>query len=101
MGHMEIEKRIEDELAKIKALDSQLDAKHTPYLKNQLRRAGNNLDDALTALKHKSEATNSRDELMWLGFAEVNIQHAVEWYAKVKAACDVRGGTANIREFPV
>jgi DNA repair ATPase RecN len=94
---MQTDQQIAEERARINTLDSSLDAKRTPYLKNQLRFAGHMLDDALAALDHASKAEGNYVS-MWIDFAEMNIQNANQRRQKVQDVVNKYGGPENIVE---
>lgn len=56
----DLKKQIEDEYARITALDSKLDANRTPAAKEQLRLAKHFLDDAQSSLRdvYEGDASN-------------------------------------------
>ena len=81
--------RIEEQRARIVALDSTLDSKRTPFLKRQLLSASHRLDDATDALRYAEKAHSTKDAAMWRGFAETNIQAAVQFCQKVQEAVEL------------
>jgi hypothetical protein len=89
-------KRIEEERARIAALDSKLDANRTPYIKKQVTFAGHILDDAQAGLRHAKESPSH--EAMWFDFVEMNIQNAGSVRQRIEAVINKYGGPANIIE---
>jgi hypothetical protein len=95
---MNTDQRILEERALINALDASLDARRAPYLKSQLRFAGHMLDDAQVALAHAAKA-GPTDAGMWLGFAEINIENAIQRREKVEDVINKYGGASNVMEI--
>lgn len=89
-------KQIDEERARIEALDSSLDAQRTPYLKSQLRLALGHLDDAGDALRFA--ARPHADVARWNSFAALNIQFAVQTREAVQKLVDKYGGPNNVTE---
>lgn len=92
------EKLINEEKARIIALDSTLDQKRTPWLKGQLRLAMNKLGDARDALAFAAKAEPNY-HATWIGFADFNIRAATQAREKVQAAVDTHGGPENVIEI--
>lgn len=67
-------------------------------MKSQLHFASHMLDDATAALRHAEKAA-PKDAAMWQGFAEMNIQSAVQRRQKVQETVDMYGGPDSIIEF--
>lgn len=93
-----VERRIRKERELVTALDCTLDAKRTPYLKGQLRRAADVLDDAVEALRF-AEIAESNYVASWTGLAEMNIQVSEQLRQKVKAVVDMYGGPDQVIEI--
>jgi hypothetical protein len=70
-----LEKQVEEEYARIVALDSKLDESRTPYLKWQLRLAQHILDDTKSYLRSVKGDTNNS---YWIMFATDCLQRATE-----------------------
>ena len=92
-------RQIEEERARIVALDSTLDGQRTPYLKARLRFAGHTLDDAEDGLRYAAKAPTDYNVAMWLDFTAFNIHVAAEMRQKVKAAVDKHGGPEHVIEM--
>ena len=92
-----LEKQIEDERARIVALDSTLDAARTPYLKWQLRLAQHFLDDTKAALRDMKGDSKSA---MWVEFAANCLGRATEKRVQVEEVVKKYGGPEHIEEYP-
>lgn len=93
-----LDQRIKEERALVTVLDSTLDTKRTQYLRGQLQRAADILDDASYALRF-SEIAEPNHMAMWTGFAEINIQIAEQLRQKVTAVVEMYGGPQHLIEI--
>lgn len=89
----DLEQRIEEERARIVALDSKLDVERTPYAKEQLRLALHFLDDSKSALLTKG-GSSSAD---WLTFAKDCLQRAAQKRQQLESV--TLGGDPRIIEI--
>jgi hypothetical protein len=91
-----LEKQIEEEQGRIKALDSKLDAGRTPNLKWQLRLARHFLDDTKSALRDmKGDTSNPH----WVAFASDCLQRATEKRKQVEETVNKYGGPDKVQEM--
>ena len=94
---MEYTNRIQEVRSRLGALDVSLSVERTPYIKSQLTSARHSLDDAESALRHA--AADHSNAAMWYGFADLQIQYAVQIVEKVHEVVDTYGGSENLTEF--
>jgi len=79
-----LEKQIEEERARITALDVKLDANRTLGAKGQLRLALNFLDDTKSALRTTFKGDTSNTD--WIAFAADCLQRATQKHLLVRGA---------------
>jgi hypothetical protein len=89
-----MEKRIKEEKARITTLDST----RTPYLKHQIQSAIHWLEEAVVALR-LGERAGSNYVAVWHGFAEANIQTAVDIRKRVQGLVAAYGGPEHVLEM--
>jgi hypothetical protein len=89
-----LENQLEEERARIVALDSKLDVKLTPNAKAELRLALNFLDDTKTALRGFKGDTSNAD---WVKLATFSLQRATEKRQAVQEA--THNGDSRIIEM--
>jgi hypothetical protein len=94
MALAEVRREIEEERARIVALDSKLDVTRTPFAKAQLRAALSFLDDANTALRRNFDGDTG--SAVWIRFATDCLRRAAQKRQEVDAA--TRGGAGDIIE---
>jgi hypothetical protein len=94
---VDLEQRIATVRAAITALDAQLDANRTPYLKSQLRLALHLLDDATDGIRHATNALPAYVS-MYNSFAQSNINRAEHIRQGVEAYVSKYGGPDKITE---
>jgi hypothetical protein len=92
------EKLINEEKARIIALDSTLDQKRTPCLKQDLSSALHRLGNTRDALSLGAKADSPIYKAAWLAIAEENIRGAAQMREKVQALVDAYGGPENVVE---
>jgi hypothetical protein len=91
-----LEQQIEEERARIVALDSKLDDGRTPHMKWQLRLAQHFLDDTKSALRDvKGDISN----LHWVAFAADCLQRATEKRKAVEETVNMYGGPEHVVEI--
>jgi hypothetical protein len=89
--------QIKEERLRVAVLDSSLETNRTPYLKSQLGIAFHLLDDAMDALLISDKA-DPKNTAMWLEFAQLNIQTAVQIRQKAQGIVAAYGGPENVVE---
>jgi hypothetical protein len=90
----DLEQRIEEERARIVALDSKLDVARTPYAKGQLQLALHFLDDTKSALLNFRGDSSSAD---WVTFAMDCLQRATQKRQELESV--TQGGDPRIIEI--
>jgi hypothetical protein len=92
-----LEKQVDEEYTRIKALDSKLGESRTPYLKWQLRLAQHILDDTRSYLRSVKGDTNNS---YWIMFATDCLARANEKRTIVEDTVNKYGGPENVVEEP-
>ena len=91
----DLEQRIESERKEVTSLDAELNPERTPFLKNQLRRAINILDDSEMALQLSTRA-GDKNEGLWMALAETNLEAASQIRKQVQETVYNFGGPDEV-----
>jgi hypothetical protein len=94
----DLEQRIDAERREAASLYSELNAERSPFLKNQLRRAMNMLDDSDIAL-HLSTRAGAKNEGLWVALAETNLEAASQIRRQVQETVYNFGGPDEVTEI--